>query len=285
MATAAPLTNLPTQGLAWGIYDPDHTFSGRGDLVVEQAYVPWNRPAQITAALDAIRADGRVPIVALEPWPYVWAGMAEDTLLEDLVAGKYDASIQQACSALGRESPQPVLVRWGHEMDLVGRFPWSTSDAPRFVAAYRHFVTTCRATGATNILYVWSPGGAPTLQDYWPGAEFVDFVGLTGLGFAEWDVLRGAAQPATFREMFDPRYALVAGYDKPIVLCEFATTGPDEYRRRWIEAAGAAFASYPLLKGVIYFDAVDPVAWGDAGIPDWRVPAGSFPPAAATASG
>jgi beta-mannanase len=289
---APPVATLPAQGPVWGAYDPEGRLAGAADLGIEQVYLPWNGDAgRITEAVRAIRERGRVPLVTLEPWPAVWAGMAGDTLLRDVVAGGYDASIRESCAALGRESPQPVLVRWGHEMDLpvlvrrgqgtdpTARYPWANGDAPGFVAAYRHFVATCRATGATNVSYVWAPGGAATLQDFWPGPEYVDYVGTTVLAFAEWDVSRGAERPATFRELFDPRYELLQGYGKPVLLCEFATTGPPEYRRRWIAEAGEAFGAYPLLKGVVYFNAVDPVAWGDdVGRPDLRVPPGVFPP-------
>jgi beta-mannanase len=185
-----------------------------------------------------------------------------------------------------------VLVRWGHEMDLevlvrrgqepdvVDRYPWANGDAPGYVAAYRHFVAACRATGAANLAYVWSPGGDPALQDYWPGEDVVDYVGTTVLEFAEWERSQGAETPSTFRELFDPRYRLLQAYGKPVLVCEFASTGPAEDRRRWIAEAGEAFGAYPLLKAVVYFDAVDPVAWGDLGRPDWRVSPGVFPPPA-----
>ena len=254
-------------------------------------YLPWNGDeGRLTDAVRGIRRRGRVPLVTLEPWPAVWAGLAGETLLEDVVAGRYDASIRQSCTALGRESPQAVLVRWGHEMDLEvlvrrgqepdlsDRYPWANGDAPGYVAAYRHFVTTCRATGAANLSYVWSPGGDPGLRDYWPGAESWTTSARPCWASPSGTSARGAGRPATFRELFDPRYRLLQGYGKPVLVCEFAATGPAEDRRRWIAEAGEAFGAYPLLKAVVYFNAVDPVAWGDLGRPDWRVPAGAFPP-------
>lgn len=289
-ARPLPVTPLPFAAAgagtpAFGVYDPQGTFAGAGGLTLEQIYSPWNpeqTPAMV-AAVNAIRARRRVPVVGLEPWPATWAGMSSDTLLEDVVAGRYDANIETACSALGAQSPQPVLVRWGHEMDLQGRFPWSTGDGPTYVAAYRHFVTTCRATGATNLSFVWSPGGDPGLQAYWPGAAYVDYVGMTGLGFGAWDVWRGAERPNTFAEIFGPRYELLRGYGKPVILCEFASTGPADHQRQWLQDAAAGFKNFPLLVGVVYFNAVDPVAWGEIGVPDWRVSPSLFPTVAPVA--
>ncbi len=282
-APALPVTALPAEGIAWGVYDPSGRFAGAGDtgdVTIEQLYRPWTAAGtrEITEGVREIRARRRVPLVGLEPWPFVWAGMTETGLFADVVAGAYDAPIRQACAALGREAPQVVLVRWGHEMDMLGRFPWSPGDPQGFVAAYRHFVDTCRETGATNLRYVWSPGGDAGLQEYWPGAAHVDYVGLTALGFGAWDVARGAARPDTFRELFEPKYGLVQGYGKPVLVCEFASTGPAAHQRRWVAEAGEAFGAYPLLRGVVYFNAVDPVAWGETGVPDWRVPPGVFPP-------
>ena len=200
------------------------------------------------------------------------------TLLADIVAGAYDVPIRETCAALGRQAPQTVLVRWGHEMDLLGRFPWSTGNPEEFVGAYRHFVGTCRGTGAANLRYVWSPGGAPDLQDYWPGAQYVDYVGLTVLGFGARDVAQGAARPHTFGELFGTNYALVQGYGKPVLVCEFASTGPAAHQERWVAEAAEGLAAYPLLRGVVYFNAVDPVAWGESGVPDWRIAPEAFPP-------
>jgi len=291
-ARPLPVTPLPfaaggAAGPAFGVYDPQGAFAGAGGLTLEQVYSPWNpeqRPAMV-AAVNAIRARHRVPLVGLEPWPATWAGMSSETLFSDIVAGRYDTSIQTSCSALGAQSPQPVLVRWGHEMDLLGRFPWSNGDATGYIAAYQHFVTTCRATGATNLYYVWSPGGDPGLRAYWPGAAYVDYVGMTGLGFGAWDVWRGADRPNTFAEIFAPRYALLEGFGKPVILCEFASTGPADHQRRWLQDAAAGFKDYPLLVGVVYFNAVDPVAWGEIGVPDWRVSPSLFPTGAPAAPG
>ncbi len=282
-AAALPVTALPAEGVAWGVYDPTGQFAGAGDVTIEQLYRPWTAAGarEIVEEVREVRTRRRVPLIGLEPWPFVWAGMDEAALFADVVAGAYDAPIRQACSALGREAPQVVLVRWGHEMDLLGRFPWSTGDPQGFVAAYRHFVDTCRGTGATNLRYVWSPGGDVSLQEYWPGAAYVDYVGLTTLGFGAWDVDRGAARPNTFREIFETKYGLVQGYGKPVLVCEFASTGPAAHQQRWVAEAGEAFGAYPLLQGVVYFNAVDPVAWGETGVPDWRVPLGVFPPRAA----
>ena len=224
------------------------------------------------------RVRGRVPLVGVEPWPFVWAGMAEATLLADIVAGAYDVPIRETCAALGRQAPQTVLVRWGHEMDMLGRFPWSTGNPEEFVGAYRHFVGICRGTGAANLRYVWSPGGAPDLQDYWPGAQYVDYVGLTVLGFGARDVEHGAARPHTFGALFGTNYALVQGYGKPVLVCEFASTGPAAHQERWVAEAAEGLAAYPLLRGVVYFNAVDPVAWGESGVPDWRIAPEAFPP-------
>ena len=288
-----PVTALPAGGPAWGAYDPERRLAGAAGLAVEQVYLPWNGDARrLTEAVRAVRRAGRVPLVTLEPWPAVWAGLAREDLLADVVAGRYDDAIRASCAALGREAPQPVLVRWGHEMDLavrvrrggeadaVDRYPWATGDAPGFVAAYRHFVAGCRAAGAANVAYVWSPGGDAGLEAYWPGAADVDYVGATVLGVAEWDAAQGADRPATFRELFDPRYRRLEAYGKPVLLCELGAPGPPEARRAWLAAAAEAVGAYPLLRAVVYYDAVDPVAWGDLGRPDWRLPPGAFPPAA-----
>jgi hypothetical protein len=103
VVAAPPVTAPPAQGPCWGAYDPEQRLAGATDLAIEQVYLPWYGGAgRLTEAVRAIRQRGRVPLVTLEPWPAVWAGLAGETLFEDVVAGGYDASIRQSCSALGR---------------------------------------------------------------------------------------------------------------------------------------------------------------------------------------
>ena len=61
-------------------------------------------------------------MVTVEPWPR--PGEFRVTLLQDVVAGRYDGEIDRFCGQVSRAG-LGVFVRWGHEMELEsGRYPW-----------------------------------------------------------------------------------------------------------------------------------------------------------------
>ena len=164
--------------------------------------------------------------------------------------------------------------------NVTGRYPWATNDAPAFIGAYRYFVTKCRAI-ANNAIYVWSPVGNSNLPSYWPGAEYVDWVGLSMYSYPSWEMayygkVRG------FVEAFSERYNFVKAYNKPIMIAEFGAidtpSGSISYtsptaRDAWLKAALASAPQFPLLQMFVFFNAQDPAAWGaNYPAPDWRLP-------------
>lgn len=89
-----------------------------------------------------------------------------------------------------RAARSTVTLRLFHEMNG-NWYPWSTASTDRlvesterWVAAWRHVVSVARARGANNVRFMFCPnmndvGGVP-VEAYWPGAEWVDVVGLDG---------------------------------------------------------------------------------------------------------
>jgi endoglucanase len=285
--TAAPSEQLPVtrvsldgSALALGVYDPSNLFPIDPAIAVEQIYLPWrmNSTVEIMDAIHSARRKQRLPLVVIEPWPFGINDLSRETLLRDITQGRYDNSIRPLCRALEGESPQEIWIRWGHEMEFPSGMPWNQNDPPGFVAAYRQFVRVCRdASGPSNLKFMWSPAGFPALRDYWPGGQYVDIVGLTSLGFRQWEVAHGYGE-LSFSAIFDPRYQLVQGYGKPVVVAEFGAAGEREYQKEWVGHAFNAFPNYPLLRGVVYFNAPS-VGWGGPEYtPDWRIDPRLFPP-------
>lgn len=192
-------------------------------------------------------------------------------LLDDLAEGRLDAYVRQVANTL-RASGQPVLLRFAHEMDLErdGLHPWAGGDPALYQAAWRRVHATFQAEGATNVRFLWSPGGVITpwdgfVSDAWyPGDDVVDLVGFSA--FAAWQWEEWSAQRAsvhafrTPRELLLPRYEAIAAHGKPVVLPEVGvqmhpSLSYDE--ARWIEEFSRFVTSdeVPLMRGVVYFNA------------------------------
>lgn len=96
--------------------------------------------------------------------------------------GDYDAVIRQY-SAWAKTVNRPIYLRIGYEFDG----PHNALEPDEYVVAYRHIVDLMRADGVDNIAFVWhSYGYAPykgyPLSDWYPGDEYVDWVGISIFG-------------------------------------------------------------------------------------------------------
>jgi cellulose synthase (UDP-forming) len=265
-------TEKPT--LSIGVYDPKRKFASSPALALEHVFVSWvdpNTAALLEDAVSYAKARGRWLMVTVEPYPRREASRA--TLLQDVVAGRYDEEIDKFCGQISRAGIG-VFVRWGHEMELSsGRYPWQVSDGASYSNAYRHFVERCRETtgSARDVYYVWSPAGDPALKKYYPGDGYVDWIGLS---LYDCPVCNTVAPGSlrSFHAIAAEKYALVRGYQKPLMIAEMGVAGTAERQAEWVSEAMADTCSFPLLHMVVYFDAPDhPGVWGPGAPPDWRM--------------
>jgi beta-mannanase len=150
-----------------------------------------------------------------------------------------------------------------------GRYPWATNNPALYQEAYRRFVTVSRLF-ASNICYVWSPVGDKGSDRHWPGEAYVDYVGLSVFEFPAYDQAYYHQATRTFHDQMSEKYARVAKFQKPIIICECGVTGSKDYQISWLSGALRDIGNYPLLKALIYFNAKDtPGAWGkDFGAPN-----------------
>lgn len=178
--------------------------------------------------------------------------------LVKILAGRYDAQLRAYAKAAAAAGI-PLMIEFGTEANG-DWFPWSGAcnggrrvGAERFRAAYRHIVTLFREEHAGNVTWVFHLDAlsATNYADYYPGARYVDWVGLSAYG---------AQMPGDvstpFRSVFDPAYRRLAAAapGKPIALLEFGTIEPG--KARWISNALHLIASgrYRRLKAESYWD-------------------------------
>ena len=285
LLTSAPLlavlTVTPTavpQGTvrppSFGVYDPEMHCPREEQLSFIHVFISWANyvPGDLLRQLEAIQASGQRPLVTLEPWPDQAITPAAPALLGDVAAGKYDQRIQAIALEI-KAFGSPVLLNWGHEMENVtGRYPWAQRNARLYGEAYKHFVTRARLS-ANNIVFVWSPVGDKGLERYWPGEEYVDYVGISIFEFPAFDQDYQHQATRSFHDLLKEKYLRIAKYNKPIVIVECGVTGTKDYQLGWLLEAKRDLANFPLVQALIYFNAKDtPGAWGKKyATPDWRV--------------
>jgi cellulose synthase (UDP-forming) len=263
---------LPTGGVSSGAYDPSQAFAAL-PLVVEHWFVPQDQPEMMSSAMAHAR-NSRTLLVTVEPFPLT---PSQTDVLEAVVRGDMDADLRRLAEIVVAGQPQEALVRWAHEMELTGLYPWATNQPELYQAAFRHVVEVFRAEGATNARWVWSPAGDDGAQAFYPGDDVVDYIGMTVLEDAAWDAAFGRP-PQSFLELAAPRYDRLAPFGKPVMVAELGVSGTPPRQQSWLEQAAQDVRSLSEMVALVYFNALNAPVTALPTRPDWRVPASSFAP-------
>ena len=228
------------------------------------AYIPWSGGAGLDSVetyLRRITDLGAVPLVTWEPW--VSHFPVSDTLdgpneerfgLRAIADGHYDAYVLDFANRV-RELDRPVYLRFAHEFDNPG-YPWSGAggNTPAdFIMAWRHVVRLFQQAGADKVSWVWNPWRPEQAGAYFPGREWVTFVGLTTLNYGP-----GADDipEQSFAEIYGAFQPLLDSLPPTnVMLAEFGTLGGAAYRRSWHEEARQdILENHPEIAAIVSFD-------------------------------
>ncbi len=266
------LFDTERSGVTFGAYDP----SGRLSLMsgLDHYFIAWSNDSTGGIPVDRIRKSfeiGRPVLLSAEPWPL--DGRTTDRLLQDIASGEYDTVIQEMAKTI--ESMQhPILIRFGHEMDMEGLYPWAQGDPVAYIAAYQHVVDLMRTAGAANALWVWSPGGRLDAKDYYPGDVYVDYTGASILEYTRWEIeIAKVETPRPLTTLISEKYDLLAPIGKPMILAEVGVAlDPTEKTERIAEMI-RTLESFPAIRAVVYFNDQNPVNIMSPDQPQWALSA------------
>ena len=267
-ALAAPPGTVP-----FGVYDPGGDFSTDPDVTIEHLFLPWE-DVYLPSLQDAdayAQARGRVLMITIEPW--TWSRSERNTpeyLQRGIAAGEYDENMRAICQIIATLKSS-VSVRWGHEMeDKSSQFIWTHWDPATYISAYKRMIDVCRAE-APGIRTVWSPLGDEGMEQYYPGDDYVDLVGISVFGYQPWEkAILGKERG--YLEVMAPKYERAAQFGKPVIVAELGYSGTQDYVDAWEKEVRVERPEFGSLVGVAYFDQKEVYPWPDGfGLPDWRV--------------
>ncbi len=188
-----------------------------------------------------------------------------------IIQGKFDTYIR-SWARQAKAYGHPIIMRFAHEMDGAW-MPWQVgkfgNSAKRFIAAWRHIVTVFRNVGATNVRWLWSPYHPTDWSvNFYPGDKYVDYVGFTGLNWAD-----GKRPWQSMRALYaKPMHALAQFSKRPVIVAEAGTADRSingvSRKPGWISAGyPAVYKAYPSIAAIVYFDVKVP---GQTNY-DWRL--------------
>lgn len=197
-------------------------------------YTPWYVAFDVAAATQ-VNNYGALPLIFLDSGRVPVREIAYG-------GGPWLAGYARAVKAFGR----PVAISFDSEFNG----PWwlwgYTHVSPAtYVAAWHRIVNTFRAVGATNVIWIWdvavSGPNTTALRPWWPGASYVDWVGVNGY----WH-----HPDYTFHSIFSRTFTQVRAItQKPLLITE---TGANPSAERAANVA-ALFRGVKGTRGLIGF--------------------------------
>lgn len=256
-ASAQPPGESHRVALGAYVYSADHPGRlsryartvGREPVIVS-SYKSWGLEPFPRDEMEDVWNHGAVPLVTWEPWTYTERPIS----LRGIAAGRYDRYVHRvgrSAAAWGR----PILVRFAHEMNG-DWYPWGRGrdgNTPRiYRKAWKRLVRVFRTEGASNVEWVWTPNvnnGSYPFAQYFPGDEWVDWVGLDGFNWGT------DGQWRSFTEIFGPSYeALGRLSTRPMIVAETASNESGGDKAAWVASAlRREIPRFSRIRGVVWF--------------------------------
>jgi mannan endo-1,4-beta-mannosidase len=222
--------------------DPFSDMAGKRPNLVAY-YSGWAQPFNVSYA-TMLHGHGAIPLVQVDP---------SFASVPAIAAGDYDTYLRSYADSV-RDYGHAVVIGFGHEMNG-NWYSWGWGDKhtspAAFVAAWRHIVTVFREEGAYNVTWLWTvnqqrPSGTRPIHAWWPGANYVTWVGIDGYYVRPSD---------TFQSVFGRTMAQVRNItQKPVLLSETGVS-PRANVNRFADITQIfnSVRSQNLL-GVVWFD-------------------------------
>ncbi len=195
-----------------------------------------------------------------------WAPSDTDSTLDNVNGGIHDGYIRDWARALkgyGREVwLRPMWEDNGNWYWWYSGADWDKTKKDKFKTAFQRIVQLFRQEGAGNVKFVWSPNlsghGAATASLSYPGADYVDVVGLDGYP------LTGGR--GDFYSSFKPDYDALSALGKPMIVAETNASA-------WLDSDRAGYVAnllnyelpvrFPKFSALVWFseragDLLDP---------------------------
>lgn len=222
-------------------------------------YLAWDKNIDSTfpqSLLDSIYAQKSIPMITWEPWLNSFHNELKDKkhVFELIDEGYFDKYLTDFANKL-KNLQRPVFLRFAHEFDNPF-YPWYADGADaslKFKKAWIHTYEIFKNTEANNVIWIWNPWKAENIVSYYPGVEYVDWVGVNILNYGK---LNQDGKWYNFREIYKPFHDELFNLPTtPVIISEFGSLKDDQKQDEWLKNAFISIENeFDEIKSVIYFN-------------------------------
>lgn len=201
-------------------------------------------------------------------------------MMNAVLEGKYDAYIKKFAQD-AKQFQSKVLIRFLHEFNG-NWYLWSGNKNGRekggpqkVVAVWKYVVDIFKSEGANNVKWIWCPHGPSVdvspenwndIVNYWPGNDYVDWIGMDAYNWYPQDPWGGKRPFRDFDNCFQNLYdACTKLGNQPVMIAEFATPEFNfngNTKADWIKDALFKIKNdYPRVKMFVWFNINKEMDW------------------------
>ncbi|MDB5203091.1 MAG: cellulose synthase [Ferruginibacter sp.] len=218
-------------------------------------YLAWgDLPANKwpVSLIDSIYQSGAIPLLTWEPWPTSFQSKdnSQNNILKEIRAGRYDSFLVSFCRQL-QLSDRPLFLRFAHEPGNPA-YPWTSNDehaGTDYIAAWRYVHDFFAKEQLFNITWIFNPWKAEDTDRYYPGDDYVDWLGVNILDYNK-------ERSGSFKDLyrhFHQQPVFRAGL--PVIVTEMGTLQTGAQQQRWLSSALDSMRLwFPEIKGAVLFN-------------------------------
>ena len=206
-----------------------------------------------TQGCDSIYSRGCIPYITWCPSSDGSGATQPKYKLTNITQGLFDDYIIQFAKDI-KSWNKPVFLRFGMEMNA-DWLPWcgnvnGNNNGSDFINAWQHIHYIFDSLSVVNVTWLWCPYVESMynwgdMKQYYPGNEYVDWVGCDGYGYTpdHWAT-------APFEKVFQSTLIKLINTGKPIIIGELACgeyKADTRWKRDWMEDAFTKIQNdYPI---------------------------------------
>ncbi|MFN3402806.1 MAG: glycosyltransferase [Cytophagaceae bacterium] len=201
---------------------------------------------------DKVASKGGITMIAWEPYGINAHSDSVRSIFHAIHAGEMDDYINDYARYI-KAIRLPVFIRFASHPDNKLNINTTNKNYDKdYCKAWRHIVRLFKAKGVSNAIWVFNPKYSTGFNNFYPGNEYVDWVGVTCLNYG---LASKDKKWKTFEEIYQPYSNMLKdlNIDKPVMLTEFGCTKFGGSQEGWLENAWNKLISYKEIKSVVLY--------------------------------